>query len=229
MKKQTTFLFAIEFTYSPSAREKRFTTPSLDAILPIDGKHVLTPRLALPKTTSSAATSTAGHFPNDFNCTWNGCTYPRRAKELQLVVSVVSLCCLGPVRTNAEIREGKEVARSACVRARGACKKNLARRGGEGGVASQYEGGYEASYMPERITHTPPTRILLVVVVVVVRLIRAKKHPALDRATLSPLPPARGEAESRRVSCGSIPRDTAEISIDPRGKNLGFFSRFGGK
>lgn len=42
---------------------------------------------------------------------------PRAGKELQLVVAVVSLCCPRPVRTNAEIREGKEAARSASVRA----------------------------------------------------------------------------------------------------------------
>lgn len=159
---------SIEFTYPlPSPPKKKDLRHLNRAILPIDG-NTFSPLSRPPPLlhARAATTSTAGDFPNDFNCTWNGCTYPvpRPAKELQLVVLVVSLCCLSPVRTNAEIREGKEVARSAskraCVRARGACKKNLARWGegrGEGeGIASQGD----TRYMPERITHTPPTRIL---------------------------------------------------------------------
>lgn len=69
------------------------------------------------------------------------------AKELQLVVVVVSLCCLRPVRTNAEIREGKEVARSASVRA---CTRRVQEKSHSAETCLRTW----RSDMPERITHT---------------------------------------------------------------------------
>ena len=74
---------------------------------------------------------------------------PRAAKELQLVVAVVSLCCLGPVRTNAEIREGKEAARSASVRA---CVH--AARARKISLGGDMPANLRIGDMPERITHT---------------------------------------------------------------------------
>ncbi|OAD59344.1 hypothetical protein WN48_08984 [Eufriesea mexicana] len=60
-------------------------------------------------------------------------------KELQLVVAVVSLCCLRPVRTNAEIREGKEAARSASVRA---CTRRVQEKSHSGDMPANLEIGH---------------------------------------------------------------------------------------